>query len=197
MAKFSALCVFCGANPGNNHRYMEAAHAVGTALGERGIDLVYGGGSVGLMGAVAHGALAQGSRVIGVIPAALTNKELMGDPIGELIVVDTMHQRKAKMNELADGFIALPGGFGTLEELLESITWGQLGIHSKPVGLLNVDGYFEPLVRLIDHGVGEGFIRPQHRELVCVSDSAAGLLAQFAEYKPPPGLVRWLHADEA
>jgi uncharacterized protein (TIGR00730 family) len=194
--KFSALCVFCGANPGVNHRYMEAAHELGKALGVRGIDLVYGGGSVGLMGAVARAAHAHGSRVVGVIPTSLTPKEVMGDPIGELIVVDTMHERKAKMAELAEGFVALPGGFGTLDELFEAITWGQLGIHAKPIGLLNIDDYFEPLVNLIDHGVTQGFIRPHHRTLIRVADSTDTLFTELGDYTPPPGLVRWLGPDE-
>lgn len=197
MPELASLCVFCGANAGNNHRYLAAAADLGQRLGQRGIDLVYGGGSVGLMGAVARAAREHGSRVTGVIPAALTTKELMGDPIGTLEVVETMHERKARMNALADGFIGLPGGFGTLEELLEAITWGQLGIHTKPVGLLNVDGYYEPLIRLIAHGVAEGFVRPQHRGLVLVAESADALLAQLQNYSPPPGLVRWLQADEA
>jgi uncharacterized protein (TIGR00730 family) len=197
MGSFSALCVFCGANPGNNHLYLEAAAALGQTLGEQGLGLIYGGGSVGLMGAVARAALAHGSRVVGVIPESLTTKELMGQPIGELLVVNTMHERKAKMAALSDGFIGMPGGFGTLEELFESITWGQLGIHTKPVGLLNVNGYFEPLIRLIDHGVSEGFIRSHHRDLVLMADTPQALLAKLAAYEPPPGLVRWLDIDEA
>ncbi|MEX1019973.1 MAG: TIGR00730 family Rossman fold protein [Litorilinea sp.] len=196
MLEFSALCVFCGANGGKNHRYLQAATELGTSLGARGIDLVYGGGSVGMMGAVAQAAQAHGSRVTGVIPASLTTKELMGAPIGELIVVDTMHERKAKMAALAQGFIGLPGGFGTLEELFESITWGQLGIHQKPIGLLNVEGYFDSLIRFIDHGVAEGFIRAEHRNLLCVAATADALLAAMADYTPPPGLVRWLQIDE-
>lgn len=196
MAEVGALCVFCGASPGNNHRYLEAAADLGRVLGQQGIGLVYGGGSVGIMGAVAGAALEHGSRVVGVCPASLLPKEVSGDSIGELIVVDTMHERKAKMAALADGFVALPGGFGTLEELFEAITWAQLGIHAKPVGLLNVDGFFEPLVGLIDHAVTEGFIRSSHRRLVTMADSPAELLAQFANYSPPPGLVRWMRTDE-
>lgn len=196
MPDFGALCVFCGANGGGKPAYINAATALGQLLGQRGIGLVYGGGSVGMMGAVARAAWQAGSPVTGVIPAALTPKELSGEAIGELVVVKTMHQRKAEMAARADGFIALPGGFGTLEELFEAITWGQLGIHAKPVGLLNVDGYFDPLVHFIDHGVAEGFIRGTHRQLIRVADSPGGLLEAMGDYTPPPGLIRWLDADE-
>jgi uncharacterized protein (TIGR00730 family) len=165
------------------------AVAMGEELARRGMALVYGGGSVGLMGKVANAALAHGAQVIGIIPKHLTTKELMGYPIGELIVVESMHVRKAKMAELADAFVALPGGFGTLDELFEAITWGQIGLHRKPIGLLNVNRFFDPLVGYIDHCVAEGFIRPQHRELLSIEEEPARLLDQLASYQAPPSLA--------
>jgi uncharacterized protein (TIGR00730 family) len=151
--------------------------------------LVYGGGSVGLMGEVARTARDSGCAVVGFIPEHLSTKELMGYPIGELIVVTTMHERKARMAAMADAFIAMPGGFGTLDELFEAITWGQIGLHHKPIGLLNVGGFFDPLIHYIDHCVVEGFIRPQHRALFVVENEPARLLDQLAAHIPPPGLV--------
>jgi uncharacterized protein (TIGR00730 family) len=165
------------------------AGALGKELGARGLNFVYGGGSVGLMGEVAHAALDHGCAVIGIIPEHLTTKELMGYPIGDLIVVATMHERKAKMAEMSDAFVALPGGFGTLDELFEAITWGQIGLHSKPIGLLNVGGFFNPVIAHVDHCVAEGFIRPQHRQLFLVDDDPARLLDRLAAHVPPPGLV--------
>lgn len=189
MKHLNRICVFCGANAGNQPLYVAAAKAVGKELAEQGLGLVYGGGSVGLMGEVARTARDLGSPVIGIIPEHLTTEELMGYPIGELIVVTTMHERKAKMAELADAFIALPGGFGTLDELFEAITWGQLGLHQKPIGLLNVGGYFDLLIQYVDQCVERGFIRPTHRQLFLVDDNPAQLLEQLANHQPPPGLV--------
>jgi hypothetical protein len=197
MNKLSQVCVFCGANGGARPVYAEAAVAMGEELARRRLGLVYGGGSVGMMGIVARTVRAANCAVTGVIPAALTTRELMGEKIGELIVVETMHERKSIMASLADAFVALPGGFGTMDELFEAITWGQLGIHTKPVGLLNVAGYFDPLLALIDHGVTEGFIRPPHRALVVVETDPAALLDRLAAYEAPPGLVRWLKFDQA
>ena len=188
MNDFKAICVFCGGNAGTRPRYAEMAVAMGTELGTRKLALVYGGGSVGLMGQVAEAARDHGSPVVGIIPEHLTTKELMGHPIGELIVVATMHERKAQMAAKSDAFVAMPGGFGTLDELFEIVTWGQIGLHSKPIGLLNVDGFFDPLVSYIDHCVAEGFIRPQHRELVLMDDDPACLLDRLAAHQPPPGL---------
>jgi cytokinin riboside 5'-monophosphate phosphoribohydrolase len=187
------ICVFCGANMGNTPRYAEMAVALGLELAARGMDLVYGGGSVGLMGVVArtvrdHGR-DQGSAVVGIIPEHLTTQELMGFPIGELIVVETMLERKAQMAARADAFVALPGGFGTLDELFEAITWGQIGLHNKPIGLLNVEGFFDALIAYVEHCVAEGFIRPQHRQLFLVDDEPARLLDRLASHQPPPGLV--------
>jgi uncharacterized protein (TIGR00730 family) len=197
MREFHHLCVFCGSNAGSHPVYAEAAVALGQELVRRRVGLVYGGGSVGMMGAVARAVRDAGGQVTGVIPASLTTRELMGEPIGDLIVVQTMHERKARMAALADGFVALPGGFGTLDELFEAITWGQLGIHAKPIGLLNVAGFFDPLLAFIDHGVVTGFIRPHHRGLVMVGDEPAGLLDQLAHYDAPPGLVQWVKPDQA
>jgi uncharacterized protein (TIGR00730 family) len=189
MNELKTVCVFCGGNAGNKPIYGQMAVALGQELAGRGMNLVYGGGSVGLMGQVATAALEDGAGVIGIIPEHLTTKELMGYPIGELIVVATMHTRKAKMAEMADAFVALPGGFGTLDELFEAITWGQIGLHQKPIGLLNVAGFFDPLIHYIDHCVVEGFIRPQHRQLFLVDDDPARLLDRLATYQAPPSLA--------
>ncbi len=195
MNTLNAIGVFCGANPGLHPVYMETAVALGQEFGRRGLRLVYGGGSVGLMGALARAAHESGAEVVGVIPAPLTTRELMGHKIGELIVVDTMHARKATMASLADGFIALPGGLGTMDELAEALTWGQLGIHAKPIGLLNVNGYYNPILQWIDHGVTEGFIRPHHRQLVVEDTDPSRLLDQLIHHVPPPGIVQWMDMD--
>lgn len=197
MNDLKAVCVFCGGNAGVKPRYAEMAVAMGKELATRKLALVYGGGSVGLMGKVAGTARDHGADVVGIIPEHLTTKELMGYPIGELIVVATMHERKAQMASRADAFVALPGGFGTLDELFEIVTWGQLGLHAKPIGLLNVDGFFDPLVGYIDHCVTEGFIRTKHRELLVVDDDPARLLDRLAHHQPPPGLRRADGLDRA
>lgn len=189
MNHLTTIAVFCGANAGTKPVYLDGARALGTELGRRRLSLVYGGGSVGLMGMVARSARDQGCHVVGVIPNYLTTKELMGQKIGDLIVVETMHERKATMGKMADAFIAMPGGFGTMDELFEVITWGQLGLHVKPIGLLNLDGYFDPLVGFIDHAVAQGFVRPHHRGLFVVGDEPARLLDQLAAHQAPPGLV--------
>lgn len=184
-----AVCVFCGGNAGAKPIYAEVAVALGKEMAARSIRMVYGGGSVGLMGKVARAALEHGSPVLGIIPEILTTKELMGYPIGELMVVATMHERKAKMAEMSDAFVAMAGGFGTLDELFEAITWAQIGLHRKPIGLLNVEGFFDPLIHYVDHCVAEGFIRPHHRQLFLVDDDPARLLARLAAYQLPPSLV--------
>lgn len=189
------LCVFCGSRTGKPAIYAAAATALGTLLAERGIELVYGGGKVGLMGVIADAALAAGGTVVGVIPEALMEKELGHGGVTELHVVQTMHERKALMSELSDGFIALPGGYGTLEELFEVITWAQLGIQCKPCGLLNVGGYYNALLALLDHATDRGFIREMHRELVAVDDDPAGLLEKLAQYEPPAE-VKWLRQEQ-
>src|SRR5512137_193393 len=167
------ICVFCGSAPGRRPAYARAARALGAALAGRDLGLVYGGGSIGLMGIVADAALAGGAPVVGVIPRALARREIAHHGLTRLEVVPSMHARKARMAALSDAFVAMPGGIGTLEELFEVLTWGYLGIHAKPVGLLDVGAYFRPLIRLLDHAVDEGFLRPAHRKLVVVDRSPA------------------------
>jgi uncharacterized protein (TIGR00730 family) len=179
------LCVFCGSSPGHDPAYSASAARLGQVLAKRGIGLVYGGGRVGLMGVLADGALAAGGEVIGVIPQALLDREIGHRGLTQLRVVDSMHARKALMGELADGFIALPGGIGTLEELFEVWTWAQLGLHRKPCGLLDVDGFFAPLVDFLDCQVEAGFIHPTYRAMLAVASTPEELLARFAAYVPP------------
>jgi uncharacterized protein (TIGR00730 family) len=197
MHELKTICVFCGGNAGGKPIYAEMAVAMGKELAAHAMGLVYGGGSIGLMGKVARAALEHGCTVVGIIPEILTTKELMGHPIGELMVVTTMHERKAKMAAMSDAFIALPGGFGTLDELFEVITWGQIGLHAKPIGLLNVGGFFNPLIRYVDHCVDEGFVRPQHKQLFLVDDEPARLLDRLMAHQLPPGLVRSEGLDRA
>lgn len=173
------VCVFCGSSPGSNPDYARAARSLGTLLGEMGIGLVYGGASVGLMGALADAVLARGGDVIGVIPNHLVSKEVAHQGLSDLRVVASMHERKALMAELSDGFIALPGGLGTFEEFCEILTWAQLGLHHKPTGLLNVLGYYDLLLALLDQGVREQFVRPHHRELVLSAADPTELLQQM------------------
>ena len=184
----NSVCVFCGANAGNRPFLADTARAMGEVLAQRGIDLVFGGGRVGLMGAVSAAARRAGGRVIGVIPAALQRKELAydGAELTELIVVRSMHERKARMAELADGFIALPGGYGTFEEICEMITWAQLGIHRKPCGMVNVDGYFDGLLAQFDRAVAEGLLKAPHRGLVVAAPDPESLLDVMAAWQPPP-----------
>ncbi|MFL5778038.1 MAG: TIGR00730 family Rossman fold protein [Chloroflexota bacterium] len=183
------ICVFCGASPGRDARYARLAADVGRGLAERGIGLVYGGGRVGLMGALADSAIAAGGETIGVIPRGLVDRELAHRGLTELRVVETLHERKAVMSELADAFIALPGGLGTLEELSEVTSWAQLELHDKPVGLLDVLGYWEPLVGWLEHAVTEGFVAPVHARLVVRDTSLDALLERFGAWSSPPG--RW------
>lgn len=173
------ICVFCGSKVGVAPAYREAARAFARTLVAAECEVVYGGGSVGLMGVLADAALEAGGRVIGVIPRKLATTELMHPRVKPMYVTETMHERKAKMAELSDAFVALPGGFGTFEEFFEVVTWAQLRFHHKPVGVLNVAGYFDPLVRLIDHAVQEGFIKPKHRELVLIEERAERLIDQL------------------
>jgi uncharacterized protein (TIGR00730 family) len=183
-----SLCVFAGANAGNRPVFADTARAMGVALARRGITLVFGGGRVGLMGAVSQAARAAGGKVIGVIPTALQRKELAYDGVDltELIVVRSMHERKARMAELADGFAALPGGFGTFEEICEMITWAQLGIHRKPCGLVNAEGYYDGLLQQFDRAVGDGLLRERHRGLVVAEPDPERLLDHLAAWTPPP-----------
>ncbi|XP_023538228.1 cytokinin riboside 5'-monophosphate phosphoribohydrolase LOG1-like [Cucurbita pepo subsp. pepo] len=183
-SRFRRICVFCGSSAGKNPSYQTAAIELGKELVERNIDLVYGGGSIGLMGLVSQAVYDGGRHVLGVIPKSLMPREITGETIGEVRAVSGMHQRKAEMARHADAFIALPGGYGTLEELLEVITWAQLGIHEKPVGLLNVDGYYNSLLSFIDKAVDEGFVSPAARSIIVAAQTAHELISKLEEYVP-------------
>ncbi|KAF7817372.1 cytokinin riboside 5'-monophosphate phosphoribohydrolase LOG8 [Senna tora] len=183
-SKFKKLCVFCGSNSGNRQVFSDAAIDLAHELVKRKIDLVYGGGSVGLMGLISQRVYDGGCHVLGIIPKALMPLEISGETVGEVRIVSDMHERKATMASEADAFIALPGGYGTMEELLEMITWSQLGIHKKPVGLLNVDGYYNCLLALFDNGVKEGFIKPGARNIVVLAPTAKELLTKLEYYTP-------------
>jgi hypothetical protein len=190
------VCVFAGSSLGAREEYAAAARDLGRTLAARGIGLVYGGGSIGLMGVLADSVLSADGEVIGVIPRMLATKEIAHHGLADLRVVGSMHERKSAMAELADGFIALPGGFGTLEELFEMITWAQLGLHAKPVGLLDVGGYFTALLALVERAIAEGFIAAANRTLLVVASEVAMLLDRMRNYVPPSGLRRWIGPDE-
>jgi uncharacterized protein (TIGR00730 family) len=189
------VCVFCGSSPGARPAYASAARELGAALARRGLGLVYGGGGVGLMGILADSALASGASVIGVIPKGLATKELAHAGLSDLRVVSSMHERKALMAELADAFIAMPGGLGTLEEICEILTWAQLGIHAKPCSLLNVEGYFDTLLAMLDHAVAERFVRPEHRALVLSGSDPSELLSALERHRAPQ-LEKWIDRDK-
>jgi uncharacterized protein (TIGR00730 family) len=189
------VCVYAGSNPGSDPAYADAARALAATMAERNIGLVYGGGKVGLMGVLADTILQQNGEAIGVMPKALIDREIGHPGLTELKVVDSMHERKALMAELADGFIAVPGGIGTLEELIEVYTWSQLGIHDKGCGVLNVRGYYDALAAFLDHAVSEGFLRPQHRTTLTVAEDPAELLDALATYTPPQ-VGKWLELDQ-
>jgi uncharacterized protein (TIGR00730 family) len=190
------VCVFCGSSAGKNPAFAEAAHALGTALAARRIGIVFGGGKVGLMGIVADAALAAGGEVIGVIPHGLVSRELAHPHVTRLHVVDSMHQRKALMAELADGFIALPGGFGTLEEFCEVVTWTQLGVHAKACGLLNVAGYYDGLLAFLAHALDQDFLRPTHFEIVVAGSDPVTLIDRVIDWRPPV-VAKWIGAGES
>jgi len=190
-----AICVFCGSNEGARGDYAAAARTLAGELARRGITLVYGGAKVGLMGIVADTALAAGGEVIGVMPHALVEREVAHGGLTRLHEVASMHERKAMMSDLSDGFIALPGGAGTLEEVFEVWTWGQLGHHAKPVGLLNVAGFYDGLVRFLDHQAEERFMRPEHRAMLMVEAGPASLIDRFAAYEAP-SVQKWISRDE-
>ncbi|UHG94234.1 TIGR00730 family Rossman fold protein [Spirosoma oryzicola] len=179
------VTVFCGSSPGNDPLLMESAYQLGQQLADRRIDLIYGGAKVGLMGAVADGALSNGGRVVGVLPDFLRTKEIAHEGLTELIQVESMHQRKLKMHELSDGVIALPGGYGTLEEYFEMLTWGQLGLHKKPMGLLNINGFYNGLLMLADTMVSSGLLKPENRKMMLVAETIDSLLEQMLTYEPP------------
>ena len=189
------VCVFCGSHEGADPGFAAAARQLGELLVREGMGLVFGGGSVGLMGEVADAVLARGGEAIGVIPQALKERELGHASLPHLHVVGTMHERKAMMAALADGFVALPGGMGTLDEFCEIVTWAQLGIHAKPCGLLNVAGYWDGFLRFLDHSVAEGFVSAGHRAMILVDTDPERLLAAMRAYAPPP-VKRWVEQDE-
>ena len=195
MPELSSICVFCGSNAGGDPAYLQAAESVGRGLAQRGVRVVYGGGRVGMMGAVADAARAAGGEVIGVIPQAIFDLEIGHTGLDDLRVVGSMHERKALMAELSDAFIALPGGIGTLEELFEVYTWAQLGIHAKPLGLLDVAAYYQPLVAFLDHAVHERFLRSETRTLLAVSDDLDDLLAALETWQPVT-LHKWIDLDQ-
>lgn len=180
------ICVFCGSNAGARSEYAEAARALAKVLAERKLGIVYGGGNVGLMGVLADAALEHGGEVIGVIPQKLVDKEVAHRGVTELRIVETMHERKALMNDLSDAFLALPGGFGTLDEFFEVLTWSQLGFHGKPCALLNVAGYYDGMLAMLDHAVTERFLRPAHRELVIADTDPLRLLQRLSAFVPAP-----------
>ena len=187
------LCVFCGSNPGSQKDYLNNAKALGQALVDNKIDLVYGGARIGLMGAVAEAVLEAGGHVTGVIPESLVEKELVHKGLSELHVVKSMHERKALMAELSDGFIAMPGGMGTLEELCEIVTWSQLGFHQKPIGLLNIQGFYSPFLKMMSHMAKEEFMRSEHINGVVHDDTPKDLIAKMQSYEPVI-VKKWLDA---
>ena len=185
------LCIYCGSSPGSGEAYAAAARATGRALAQRGIALVYGGGNVGMMGRIADAVLDAGGEVIGVIPHHLADKELAHERATQMIRVNSMHERKQTMADLSDGFITLPGGIGTLEEMFETMTWLQLGLHRKPIGLLNVDGFFDSMLAFLDHMVAERFLKPEHRDLLMVDDDIERLIGRLASFEAPDA-QKWL-----
>ncbi len=187
-----SICVYCGSADQVNFQYLQAARQMGATIAQRGYQLWYGAGSTGLMGAVADGALQAGGEVIGVIPELFNTPQLAHTGLTRLEVVGDMHQRKQRLAQCADAFIALPGGFGTFEELFEILTWSQIGLHAKPVGVLNVVGYFEPLLAMVDHAHREGFIYQEHKQLMVSADTPQELLSALENHQHPDGLERWL-----
>jgi uncharacterized protein (TIGR00730 family) len=190
------ISVFCGSRDGSRSSYVQAAEALGQALLQRGIGLVYGGGGVGMMGRISETVKCGGGEIIGIIPNALLAREVGRNDIGELRIVRSMHERKAMMVEISDGFIAIPGGFGTFEEFCEIVTWAQLGLHAKPVGLLNVDSYFDPLIAQFDRAVTEEFAYPENRTLILHETNPDRLLDLMEAYNPPK-VEQWIDPDEA
>jgi uncharacterized protein (TIGR00730 family) len=195
MKQVKNICIYCGSSSGRLTAYAEAARDLAHSLVRRNIGLVYGGASVGIMGVVADQVLRLGGRAVGVIPEALVRKEVAHHHLTELHITQSMHERKTLMAELADAFIALPGGLGTLEEIFEIWTWAQLGIHEKPCGLLNVEGYYDPLIAFLDHAAAERFVSQPHRSMLLVEREADTLLDRFADYRPPV-VARWIDKDE-
>ncbi|MFC1689827.1 TIGR00730 family Rossman fold protein [Pseudomonadota bacterium] len=189
------ICVYCGSNPGRVPDYREAARRLGQELAERRLGLVYGGASVGVMGAVADAILEGGGQAVGVIPHSLATKEVSHHGLDQLFVVDSMHERKAKMAELSDGFIALPGGWGTIEEIFEMLTWAQLGFHEKPCGLLNVSGYYDHLFAFLENAIREQFVKPEYRPMIMMDDDPESLIQRFEQYRAPK-VKKWIGPEE-
>jgi len=189
------ICVFCGSSSGTNPAYLEAAKKLGEIIAVKEIGLVYGGARCGLMGAVSSAALARGGEVIGVIPEALIEKEVAHVGVSDLRIVSSMHERKMVMSDLADAFIAMPGGMGTIEEFCEILTWAQLGLHKKPCGLLNVEDYYHHLINFFDHAVSERFIKPEHRSLIVIEESPQGLIERLESYEMP-SVSKWIDRQD-
>ncbi len=189
------ICVYCGSADGLHKEYLQAAYQMGQTLAQAGLALVYGAGKTGLMGAVAEGALQAGGEVTGIVPSLLNTPQLIHAGLTRLEVVETIHIRKARMSELADAFIALPGGYGTFEELFETLTWAQIGLHHKPVGLLNILGYYDPLLTMVHHALEEGFIYAEHRILLTSSSNANELISKIQAFQSPEGLDRWVNRE--
>jgi uncharacterized protein (TIGR00730 family) len=193
--RFSRITIFCGSADGMHPDYYEAASHMGQVLAMQGICLVYGAGKTGLMGALANGVLQKGGEAIGIIPDGLNTPQLVHPGLTHLEVFPDIQQRQARMSELGEAFIALPGGYGTFDELFEALTWAQIGLHKKPIGLLNTRRYFDPLLSLIDHAQAEGFIFTEHRSLICQAVEPEELLSALQQYRPPAGLERWVNRD--
>lgn len=188
------ICVYCGSSPGKSTSYVEGAENLALELVRNDIELVYGGAGVGVMGALANSVLDNGGRVTGIIPGDLVSREVAHSRLTDLRIVSSMHERKSMMADLADGFIALPGGLGTLEELFEMLTWAQLGLHRKPVGILNIGGYFDLLSSFLDHAVNEGFVRKDHRRMIIIGEDSAAMIRRFKEYESPV-VEKWIDRD--
>ena len=197
LRRIERICVFCGASVGVDEHYSRLAADLGAEIARRGYELVYGGGNLGLMGAVSRAAYNGGATVYGIIPGPLAAKEIAGETIGIIEVVETMHQRKARMAELADAFVTLPGGIGTLEELFETISWIQLGIHSKPMGMLNVHGFFDSLLQMLSHQIDQKFIPPRYSSLLVVEEEPGALIDRLLRHETPKSSVQWITPAQA
>ncbi len=190
-----AIVVFCGSSSGNNGNYKAQATLLGQTLAQNNIKLIYGGAKVGLMGAIAEAVLSERGKVIGVLPTFLKSKEIAHPGLTELILVESMHERKTRMHEMSDGVIALPGGFGTMEELFEMLTWSQLGLHEKPIGILNIDGFYDPLISLLENMVAKGLLKQKNREMLLIGNTIDSLLSQMEQYVAPH-VPKWIDEED-